>query len=97
MKADLQRLSQFPWFGLPTTYPRGAEMIHGLKVVNNNGEMQLVCDCGGQAGYEPGGVSKYQLTYILVCRKCHKVLGTWMSNDERHNELRDFRKRLLGT
>ncbi len=35
-----------------------------------------------------------QLVYMLVCSKCGRTLGEWISAEEREKELRDFAKRV---
>jgi hypothetical protein len=53
-------------------------MIDGLEGIKSKGAVNVVC-----------GKCR---AHILICSKCHKILGEWTSLEARDNELRDFRK-----
>jgi hypothetical protein len=41
-----------------------------------------------------GAPNKDQLVYMLVCQKCGRTLGEWVSTEQREKELREFAKRV---
>ncbi len=70
-------------------------MIDGLAGIKSKGTVNFICDrCRAPVEYATGAQNKDQLAYILICSKCHKILGGWTSIEARDRELRDFRKRV---
>ena len=69
-------------------------MIDGLAgIKSSKGAVNLVCGkCRAPVEYATGAQNKDQLAYILICSKCHKILGEWTSLEARDKELREFRK-----
>ena len=57
-------------------------MIDGLAGIKNNGGVDLVCgECRAPVENATGAQNKDQLAYMLVCSKCHKVVGEWVSRE----------------
>ena len=75
-------------------------MIDGLAGVKNSaGTIVFVCSkCRTYPDHAYGAPNADQLVYMLVCSKCGRTLGEWISAEEREKELREFAKRveLLG-
>ena len=71
-------------------------MIDGLTgFPTEKGTVVFVC---GKCGIPPenafGAQNKDQLVYLLICPRCQKTLGEWLTVQDRENELRDFAKKL---
>ena len=71
-------------------------MIDGLAGVKNSvGAIVFVCSkCRTYPDHAYGAPNKDQLAYLLVCQKCGRTLGEWVSTEQREKELRDFAKRV---
>jgi hypothetical protein len=71
-------------------------MIDGLAGVKNSaGTIVFVCSkCRTYPDHACGAPNKDQLVYMLVCQKCGRTLGEWVSTEQREKELREFAKRV---
>ena len=71
-------------------------MIDGLAgVKNSSGTIVFVCSkCRTYPDHAYGAPNKDQLVYMLVCPKCGRTLGEWVSIEAREKELREFAKRV---
>ncbi len=69
-------------------------MIDGLAGVKNSaGTIVFVCSkCRTYPDQAYGAANKDQLVYMLVCLKCGRTLGEWVSPESRETELREFAK-----
>jgi hypothetical protein len=87
--AETARRDNFASFG-------GSHMIDGLAGVKNSaGTIVFVCSkCRTYPDHAYGAPNKDQLVYMLVCQKCSRTLGEWVSTEQREKELREFAKRV---
>ncbi|HXA76814.1 MAG TPA: hypothetical protein VNV41_06735 [Candidatus Acidoferrales bacterium] len=71
-------------------------MIDGLAGVRNSaGTIVFVCfKCRTYPDHAYGAPNKEQLVYMLVCSKCGRTLGEWISIEEREKELLQFAGRV---
>ncbi len=71
-------------------------MIDGLAGVKNSvGRIVFVrSKCRTYPDDAYGAPNAEQLVYLLVCSKCGRTLGEWISIEERQRELRDFARRV---
>jgi len=71
-------------------------MIDGLAGVKNSAAtIVFVCfKCRTYPDHAYGALGEAQLVYMLVCPKCGRTLGEWISIEEREKELREFTKRV---
>jgi hypothetical protein len=67
-------------------------MIDGLMgLPTSKGPVVFVCrTCGVPPEHAFGAQNKAQLVYLLICPKCQKILGEWLTIQNREDELRDF-------
>jgi hypothetical protein len=71
-------------------------VIDGLMgVKNEKGTFVFVCGkCGAFPEQAYGAQNKDQLAYVLLCAKCGRVFGEWLTIEARDNDLREFAKRV---
>lgn len=70
-------------------------MINGLAAARNKeGRVIFMCGkCGSLPENAYGAQDKDDLAYLLICPKCHQVLGEWTTTEERDRELREYARR----
>jgi hypothetical protein len=71
-------------------------MIDGLAGAKNSaGTVVFVCSkCRTYSSHAYGAPNRDQLVYMLVCPKCGRTLGEWISVEDRERELLEFAGRV---
>jgi len=71
-------------------------MIDGLKgLPTAKNTVVFVCaKCGIPPENAFGSQNKDQLVYLLICPKCQKTLGEWLTVQNREEEFRAFARKV---
>ena len=66
-----------------------------MGVKTTKGTVVFVCAKDGTCPDNMyGATDKAELVYVLMCSKCGRVLGEWMTIEDREKELRAFAEKV---
>jgi hypothetical protein len=82
--------------GIPLFPSEVYTVIDGLGGVRNSAGIIVFVSskCRAFPDHAYGALDEAQLVYMLVCPKCGRTVGEWISIEEREKELREFTKRV---
>jgi hypothetical protein len=70
-------------------------MLYDLTVIKSKGGTTFVCGFCNVPGVPAlGATDKAELRHLLICSKCSRTMGEWLTLEDREKELGDFAAKL---
>jgi len=69
--------------------------IYDLTVIKSKGGTTFVCpNCYAPGLAAMGATDKAELRHLLICSKCSRTMGEWLTIEHRDQELKAFSDKL---